>query len=250
MKLRIIIIDDEVDAIEAIESIIGINNQDYEIIAKTTDPVKGLGLILQHKPDLVFLDIEMPGMNGFQLLESIPVIDFEVIFATAYEHYAIRAIKANALDYILKPVSIPEVLNAIDKVQKKKQNTIGNSENYNNLLTEIISRKNSQIKIPTLKGFEFIETDELIYLEADGSYTTAYFKNTDKLVISKPIKQIEPLLKSDSFFRVHRSYIVNTVYIRRFDRKKYSLIMINDSVVPISRRRYNDFMDFLEKMEE
>lgn len=249
MELSVIIIDDEADAIEAIENIIDINNKDYKIIGKTTDPVKGLGLILQLKPDVVFLDIEMPGMNGFQLLESIPAIGFEVIFVTAYEHYAIRAIKANALDYVLKPVSIPEILNALEKVKQKKKDSENHSENYKKLLSEINIRNKTRIKIPTVKGVEFIDTSDLVYLEADGSYTTAYFKNSDKLIISKPIKQIEPLLNLNTFFRIHRSYIINTSHIRRLERDSFTIIMNNNTVIPLSRRRYNDFMNFLDQVE-
>ena len=248
MKLKIIIIDDEADAIDVIESIIEINKSDYEIVAKTTNPVEGVGLILQHKPDVVFLDVEMPELNGFQILESIPHINFEVIFATAYENYAIKAIKENALDYILKPATIPEVLEALEKAKSKIQNKT--NSDYKSIIENLNSNYSSKIKIPTSTGFELLSTDELVFLEADGSYTIAHFVNSDKLIISKPLKQLEPLLDAKMFFRVHRSFIVNTEHIRRFNREKYALIMLNNKVVPISRRRYDNFMEFLKKNEK
>lgn len=208
MELKVIIIDDEEDAIIALKSIIEINDG-YKIIGQSTDPLKGLELILQKKPDVVFLDIEMPRMNGFQLLKSISNIDFDIIFSTAYKQYAIDAIKANALDYILKPVSILEVLNALEKVKNRKKDSHEQSQKYKKLLSDVTSSKSDRIKIPTSTGFEFIDTNDVIFLEADGSYTVAHFINKEKLLISKTIKQIEPLFDQNKFFRTHRSYLVN-----------------------------------------
>jgi len=179
VELKVIIIDDEEDAIIALKSIIEISD-DYKIIGQSTDPFKGLELILQKKPDVVFLDIEMPRMNGFQLLESISNIDFAIIFSTAYEQYAIKAIKSNAVDYILKPVSVTEVLNALEKVKNRKKTSQEQSGKTKKLLSEVNSSNSNRIKIPTVKGFEFIEIDQLVYFEADGSYTTAFFKDSSK----------------------------------------------------------------------
>jgi len=247
MKLGIIIIDDEADAIEALEGIIEMNTKEYRILAKTNNSMEGLGLILKHKPDLVFLDIEMPGMNGFELLESIQEINFEIIFATAYEHYAIKAIKSNAIDYILKPFSVHEVLNALAKVKNKIKALETNTNKYKNLLIDLNAPSKNRITIPTIRGFEIIELDDLIYLEADGSYTTAYFSLSEKLVISKAIKSIEPLLDKKTFFRTHRSYIVNNMYIKRFDRENNKIILKNKEQIPLSRRRYDDFMIFIKE---
>ncbi|MCG8412049.1 MAG: LytTR family DNA-binding domain-containing protein [Bacteroidales bacterium] len=249
MKLKIIIIDDEINAINVLCKIIQVNNVDHEIIATTTDPIEGINLILTHKPDVVFLDIEMPKLSGFQVLASIPDIDFEVIFATAFENYAIKAIKENALDYILKPPTIPEVLNALEKVKEKKLNKIDGSLNYQKLLDGLNSSRFQRIKIPTSNGFELIETENLMYLCADGVYTIAHFRNLEQMVISKPIKQIEELLNMDHFFRVHRSYIINGVYIRRFGRDSYMLEMVDGKEIPVSRRRYCDFITFLSNLE-
>ena len=249
MELKVIIIDDEEDAIIALKSIIEISD-DYKIIGQSTDPFKGLELILQKKPDVVFLDIEMPRMNGFQLLESISNIDFAIIFSTAYEQYAIKAIKSNAVDYILKPVSVTEVLNALEKVKNRKKTSQEQSGKTKKLLSEVNSSNSNRIKIPTVKGFEFIEIDQLVYFEADGSYTTAFFKDSSKIVISKTIKQIESLFDQNKFFRIHRSYLINMDFIRRFDREKNTITLDNQIEVPLSRRRYNDFIDFLDQMDK
>jgi two-component system LytT family response regulator len=248
MKLKIIIIDDEADAIDVLESIIEINSQEYEIVAKTTNPIEGIELILKHKPDVVFLDIEMPELNGFQVLESISNIDFEVIFATAYDNYAIKAIKENALDYILKPATIPEVMDALAKAKNKKSLGSNLNTNLKDLLVNLKESNKQRIKIPTASGFELINTEELVYFEADGSYTTAYLKNGERIIVSKPIKQLESMLNSSSFFRVHRSYIVNVSYVKCYERENYSLKMVDNSIVPVSRRRLDSFLEFLDNI--
>lgn len=245
--MKVIIIDDEEDAIDILESIINLNKEEYSIVGKTTDPVKGLGLIKKHNPDVVFLDIEMPEMNGFELLESLSEINFEIIFATAYDEYAIRAIKENALDYILKPVTFSEVMKALGKAKKKRTISQVNQPDYKLLLNNLHSNYFERIRISTSSGFEFMYTDELIFLKAEGSYTDVYSKNSDKLLISKPIKQIEQELNPNIFFRVHRSYIINIRFIKRFDRTKNIIIMINGAEIPLSRRRYDEFITFLKK---
>src|SRR6056297_3165688 len=152
--MKAILIDDEPNALDALENIISLNGHGVKVVAKTTNPFEGLGLILQHRPDVVFLDVEMPGMSGFELLESLPEIHFEIVFATAYDHYAIKAIKNNALDYILKPVSISEVNTALEKVKEKRTHKLAHSESYIELLKDIRSYKDERMKISTLNGYE------------------------------------------------------------------------------------------------
>ncbi len=221
------------------------NADECEVVAKTTNPVEGVSLINQYNPDVVFLDIEMPDLNGFQLLESLSNINFEVVFVTAYGQYAIEAIKKNAFDYILKPVSIPEVMNALGKVKEKLRNQQVFSTDYYKLIKDLNPNHVQRNKIPTLKGFEFINIDDLIHLEADGSYTSAFLKNNGKILISKPIKEIESLLNPTSFFRSHRSHIVNIAYIQSFSKENYEIAMVDNSKIPLSRRRYDAFNSIL-----
>ncbi len=250
MKLKIITIDDEADALDVLKSIIETKRDTYEIVAQTTNPIEGVGLILMHKPDVVFLDIEMPGINGFQLLESIPDIDFDVIFVTAYESYAVRAIKENALDYILKPATIDEVLMALEKAELRRQNKGNGISNYKQLIETINANSIQRIRIPTINGFELVEANNLMALQADGAYTTAYFDNGERIVISKSIKLIEPILNPNLFIRVHRSYIINLMHIKRYDREKHTVLLSNNSEIPISRRRYGAFVESLKNIEE
>ena len=246
--MKAILIDDEQDALDALENIISLNRHEVGVVATTTNPFEGLGLILQHKPDVVFLDIEMPGMSGFELLESLPEIHFEIVFATAYDHYAIKAIKNNALDYILKPVSISEVNAALEKVKEKRNRKLVHSESYMKLLKDIRSYKDERMKISTLNGYEFIQLDHLICLEADGAYTLAHLQNKQKLVITKTIKEVEKLLDTRLFFRTHRSYLVNLRHIKRYDTEKNLIMMPDDHEIPLARRRRDEFREMLDKL--
>lgn len=249
MKLSTIIIDDEIDAIEAIENILEIDNQEITIAAKTNNPVEALGLILKHKPDFIFLDIEMPGMNGFELLESLPEINFEVIFVTAYNEYAIEAIKKNAIDYILKPVTISEVGYAIEKVCKKISQKNNPNDNYIKLIEELKSNQTKKIKIPTANGYEFLCVDDVIRLEASGSYTVAFLSTGEQIVISKSIKEMEIIFEKYDFFRSHRSHLVNLNHIKRFiTENDGEIIMSDSSKIPLSRRKKNDFTEALNQI--
>jgi two-component system, LytTR family, response regulator len=248
MGLRVIIIDDEIDAIEAIEKIIETKAKEIEIVAKTDNPHKALQLILMHQPDLVFLDIEMPGMNGFELLSNLPKIDFEIVFVTAYENYAIKAIKENAIDYILKPINIAEVLNAIEKVRLKIKSLQNNSFQYEMLIGQLKKAQLKRIQIPTTNGYEFIHSDNIVRLEASGAYTYAFFIDSSKIIISKSIKEIEPSLKNMDFFRAHRSHIINLLHVKRFlTENDGEIIMVDDSRIPLSRRKRKDFIDIINQ---
>lgn len=246
MKLGIIIIDDEQDAIEAIESIICLNEAEYKVLAKTTNPHEAIGLILQHKPDVVFLDIEMPGLNGFQLLENIPEINFEVIFATAYEQYAIQAIKNNAADYILKPVSIQEINEALEKVKQRVISSNNNKVDYKKLIRELNNGDYGKLKVSSSAGFDLIDIMDIISIEAQGMYSEIKLKQGDKLFVTKPLKELEEQVDENIIFRTHRSYLINMKQVKRFESESNTIIMCDNSRVKLSRRRKEDFLKILE----
>ncbi len=249
--MRIIIVDDEPDAVEALKNIINRLDGNHTICSSSNNPHEAVGLILQHKPDVVFLDIEMPEMTGFELLETLPAIDFEIIFATAFEHYALQAIKNNAIDYIVKPISVKDVSYALDKAADKAADKIkeapSNSKKYTQLLQDLEKNNHDRIKINTTNGWEFILLDDLIRIEADGVYTKAIIQNSDPLIIAKPIKKMEEELGENFFFRTHRSHLINVKQIIRFDSSKNSIIMSDNSKVPLARRRNKAFNDLLKK---
>ncbi|MFO8021974.1 MAG: LytTR family DNA-binding domain-containing protein [Perlabentimonas sp.] len=248
MKISIIIIDDEKDAVEAIENSLKLCDINLEIIATTTNPLEGVGLILKHKPDVVFLDIEMPQLSGFELLDSIPEINFEIIFATAYEHYAIQAIKNNAADYILKPVSITDIKESLNKVTQRISNKEVPGVNYKKLVTEVNSNDNRKLKINSCSGFELVNIYNIISVEAQGVYSVINSKNREQILITKPLKEIEALIGSKEFFRSHRSFLINLHHVKKYDSEKNLIVMSDNSLIHLARRRKEEFKKLLNGM--
>lgn len=239
-KHKVIIIDDEADAIEAIEFIINQKGENFQILAATTNPIDGVKLILEKKPDIVFLDVEMPQLSGFKLLEIIGEFDFQLIFVTAYENYAIKAIKHNAIDYILKPVSTTEIYRALEKAETNI--TKESSSDKNNIRLDIASKK---LVIPTISGHEFINTEEIIRFEADSSYSKIHLTSNKTVLVSKTLKELDTIIDNTKFFRTHRSHIINIYEIKRYERGGTRLIMNDESSVPISRANHQQFKNLL-----
>lgn len=245
-KTKVIIVDDEPDAINALTSIIEMEPDFYEILATETNPVNAIELIKALEPDVIFLDVEMPELTGFDLLRSFNEIKFEVVFATAFEHYAIQAIKNNAIDYIVKPVSISEVLEALQKVRKKHNHNEDKTLKYNAFLEEYDNLNVQKLKIPTLSGVQFANLNDIIYFEADGNYTNLAIDGGKNYVVTKNIKVFETDLPEKKFLRTHRSYIVNIEYIRLYDTQKSMLVMADGKNIPLARRRYRDFKEIID----
>ncbi len=246
--LRTIIIDDEIDAIKSIESIIIEYCPDISIVGKACSVIEGIKEIQNKNPDLVFLDIEMPQGNGFNILESIPERNFEVIFITAYNHYAIKAIKFSALDYILKPIDIDELINAVKKVEQSKDIHSKAYNRYNVLFENLKTSSPCKLAVPTTKGMKYIYTKDIIRIEADGSYSNIFLKDGNKLMVSKNLKKFQELLIDKNFFRIHNSNLVNLEHVKEYIRIDGGYIeMIDNSKVIVSRRRKDDFIDTMKK---
>jgi two-component system LytT family response regulator len=245
-KTKVIIVDDELDAIDALTSIIEMESDLYEIVASENNPGKAFELIKELNPDVIFLDVEMPELTGFDLLRKFEEIRFEVIFATAFEHYAIQAIKNNAIDYIVKPVSVSEVLEALSKVRTKHNHDESKTQKYSAFLAEFDDLKTHKMKVPTINGLEFANVDEILYFEADGNYTNLIMKDGKNYIVTKPLKVFEEELPQDKFLRSHRSYVVNVEHVRLYDSKSNELIMSNECRIPLARRRYRDFKGIID----
>lgn len=238
-RLNIVVIDDEIDAVELIESTISEQPDKYNVVASTTNPMTGIKLILEHKPDVVLLDIEMPQMNGFKLLEILGNFSFQLIFVTAYENHAIKAFKNNALDYILKPVSGVELFNALEKAKN-----IVSEKAIINKNTEKPKSNTTRMVVPTLTGYEFINIEDIIRLEADSSYTKILISNK-MVLVSKTLREFEFIIDFGYFFRAHRSHIINIQKIVKFDKGSSSLKMYDEAEIPISRSNLSKFRDLL-----
>lgn len=237
-----VIIDDEAKARRIMEALLAESCPEVKVLASAEDVLSGIKAISKHKPDIVFLDIEMPGYTGFQLLDFFDEIDFEVIFTTAYSEYAVQAFQVSAVDYLLKPIQMDQLKHAVDKVGKLQGKTLRNRERLEVLKENMDAHQVTRIALPTSNGLVFISTQEVIYFEADGSYTNIFLVNGNKLLISKKIKEFEVMLVKDPrFFRTHRSYLVNMHRIKQYIRQDGLVKMENNEVVHLSRERKDEF---------
>ncbi|MDQ6608929.1 MAG: LytTR family DNA-binding domain-containing protein, partial [Bacteroidota bacterium] len=206
--IKAILIDDEVHCLDTLSILLKEYCQDVEILDQCRSATKGLQAIKKDKPDLVFLDIEMPGMNGFEMLEQFSGIPFAIIFTTSYDQYAIKAIRFSALDYLLKPIDPNELVSAVKKVQEQRH--LPMAEQFQMLLKQIQDKDHhfNKIAVPTLEGFELVPADQVTRCEADDNYTHLFLKNKSKITACRTLKEMEEQLRDFSFFlRVHHSYL-------------------------------------------
>ncbi len=241
--IKAVIIDDESDAVEFIASIIEEYCKDVELLGSANSAREGADLIREKQPELVFLDVEMPHGTGFDLLESFPEKNFDVIFITAYNHYAIQAIKYSAVDYILKPINIEELVQAVEKVNENRFVPKDRELNYDALLQNLKTGTPSKLAIPTSEGMEFLNTRDIIRIEADRSYSWFYLKDGKKILVSRNLKEYQELLDERYFFRAHNSHLINLDYVKKYVRQYGgSIVMEDGSSVPISRTKKDIFM--------
>jgi two-component system, LytTR family, response regulator len=241
---KAILIDDEQHCLETLSMLLEEYCPQVQILDQCRSAKKGLEAIEKIKPDLIFLDIEMPTMNGFEMLEQFSKIPFAVIFTTSYDQYAIKAIRFSALDYLLKPIDAKELTAAIQRIQAQK--SLPSPEQFEMLLNQVNHKGNSfhKIAIPTSEGFELIPAEQVISCEADDNYTYFFLKNKNKIVACRTLKEIEEQLQSFPFFiRVHHSYMVNLNEVTKYVRGEGGyLIMSDGSTVNVSRSRKEALM--------
>ena len=244
--MRAMIIDDEMNCIETLAFDIGKYCPTVEIIATATSPKQGLLDIKRIKPDLVFLDVQMPWMNGFEMLELLDEINFVTIFTTAHDSFAARAFRLSAVDYLLKPVDNRELQEAVIKAEEKIRLKTGKDQ-INNLLQNIRMPENSQrIAFPGRDGFEFIEADRIIYAKAEGSYTHVFLTDKRKLVISKTLSDIEEILSGHSFHRIHHSILVNLHHVTHLLKTDGGYVVLDTGEkLPVSKSKKDFLMERL-----
>lgn len=240
-----VIIDDERHSVETLAWKLEKYCPEVMVISTFTDPVEGLEYLKINQPDLLFLDIEMPRLNGFELLKQILPIPFDVIFTTAYDEFGVRAIKFSALDYLLKPVQVDELQTAIDK-HRQKANAPLTSTQLKVLFSNIQEEKQGRpgkIALATKESIEFVFPEEIIACSSDSNYTMVYLENGRKKLISRTLKDIEELLSEYQFFRAHHSHLVNLRHVKEFVRNDGGyLIMSNQMTLPVSRSRREDLL--------
>ncbi len=246
--MKAIIIDDEQHCITTLQWTLKEYCKDVKVIATAHNGSDGVFLINHHKPDLVFLDVEMPVLNGIDMLQQFEEIKFDVVFTTAYDQYAVKAIKLNALDYLLKPIDKDELIAAVEKV-KTRQTLI--SRQQVNALHEVHNTKVvNKIALSTLAGLQFINLENLVRVEGEGNYCNFILKDKRKILLSKKLGDAEDILKgNDNFFRAHKSHIVNLKFVEKYIRGEGGEIIMEDGAsIALSRNKKEEFLQLFAKV--
>ena len=237
--IKTILIDDEVHCLDTLSILISDFCPEVEVMDQCLSAKRGLAAIEKFHPELVFLDIEMPTMNGFEMLQQFDPIPFAVVFTTSYDQYAIKAIHFSALDYLLKPIDPKELLAAVHKIQGR--NRPPTSQQFQMLLDHIQNKDNgfTKIAVPTADGFELVPAEQVMYCEANDNYTMLFLKNKNKIVACRTLKDMEEQVQDFShFIRVHHSYLVNLNEVTKYVRGEGGYLVMSDgTTVNVSRSR-------------
>jgi two-component system LytT family response regulator len=245
-NLRAILIDDEVNSLENLQNKLHKYCPAVKVLAALEKPEEAILCVRQQKPDVLFLDIEMPRMNGFRFVEELGDFEGEIIFITAYNHFAIEAMRISAFDYLVKPVSIADLQNAVTRLQQQRGR---HTKERLNVLKQSIGDNKSQdnkIAVPTNEGLEFIVIKTIIRIESSTNYSRLYLTNKHSLLVTKLLKDFEELLTPYRFFRVHNSHLINLNYISKYIRGDGGqVVMENGDVVDVSRRKKEEFLGLI-----
>ena len=241
--LKTILIDDELSSLENLQQKLNEFCPDVEIVATAQKPEEAILLIRQHKPDTIFLDIEMPRMNGFRMLDELGDVDFNIIFTTAYNHYAIDAIRISAFDYLMKPVAIKDLQNAVERLIQYRQSHT--KDKLDVLRQSLLSNKSQEekIAISTTEGLEFIPIKNIMHIESSSNYCKIFFIEGKSQLVTRLLKDFEDLLLPYNFYRIHHSHLINLTYIKKYLRGEGGqVIMQNGDVIDVSRRKKEEFL--------
>lgn len=248
VKLKAMLIDDERSSLESLSFEINEYCPELEVTKTFQDPLEGIREIKNNPPDILFLDIEMPGMNGFELLKSLPEIKFHTIFVTAYDQFAIKAFEFNAVDYLLKPVRKSKLINAVQKILDR-QHTEFDKSNLEALIQNIHIQSHSgleNIALPTSDGFSMVHVNDIAYLQADSNYTWVHLLNKKKYLVTKTLKDMEDMLRFPQYFRPHKSYLVNLNHVDRYIRGQGGYLVMKDNAqIPVARGQKSEMMKML-----
>jgi two-component system, LytTR family, response regulator len=251
--IQAVIIDDEEISLRALGEKISKYCPNVTVLKLFSKPSEALKEINNLKPYVIFLDIEMPKLNGFNFLKQCGQVDFEVIFTTAYSQYAIEALRISALDFLLKPIDIKELVASVERLEEKianKQVQLGTMEQQMQLFFQYQQSTNQLVKIalPVLNGLEFVDITTIIKVEADNVYSVFYLNNGKKIVVSRTLKEIDRMLQRWNFMRVHKSFIINLNYISKYIKGEGGMVVLTDgSEVEVSRRSKNEFLARINK---
>lgn len=233
--MKAIIIDDEPLAIENLELLIKEYCQEVDVIATGNNILTGLKLLNQHQPDIIFLDIEMPDGTGLELQELIQDKNIHIVFTSAHEKYALQAFKADAIDYLLKPVDVDDLISSIERVKSKLEKNLTDSSH--------------KIILKTSDSIHIIDTSSIIRCESEGSYTRFVIQNEEEVLVSKGLKYYEDKLSSNRFYRIHQSHLINLSHLKKIIKVDgYQAEMNDGSIIPISNRKKDEFLTTISKL--
>ncbi|MFN8309884.1 MAG: LytTR family DNA-binding domain-containing protein [Chitinophagales bacterium] len=246
--IKAIIIDDEAKARRMLETLLTDYCEEVQIVATAADVPSGVIAVQQHRPDVLFLDVEMPGYTGFQLLDFFREVDFEIVFTTAHSDYAVQAFRVSAIDFLLKPIQISELQSAVKRVREKLHHD--KAARMEALKTNLMAQQVKRLVLSMAEGVVFVDTDELLYLQAEGAYTRFVLNDGRVYVVSKKIKEYEEALSADNFFfRIHRSYIINLKMVSKYVKSEGGFVILRGDIqLPLARERKDDFVALMEQL--
>jgi two-component system LytT family response regulator len=248
--MRAILIDDEPIGIRTVKKMLELNCPEVEVVASCTDAETGKQKIEELHPDVVFLDIQMPGKSGLDMLSEISEKKFEVIFVTAHNEYILQALQFSAVDYLMKPVDEDRLVEAVQRVRKRLQieKVTDNTDILLHNITKAVSPLEMRLCLPTLKGFIILKLDEILYCEAQRSYTVFYLAQGKTIMVSKPLFDYDRLLANTTFFRIHKSFLINLMHVKEYLRGDGgSVIMTNNMELEVSRRKKEQFLSKIKE---
>jgi two-component system LytT family response regulator len=249
-KYKTIIIEDEKRAQILLQKILEKHFPNIEIMAVADDLPSGVKAIHKHKPDFVFLDIEMPNFSGLEILDFFneKEVNFSIIFTTAYNHYAIEALKIAAIDYLLKPLNKEDIQEALVRFEKKNKSY--NQDSFSSLKSIISDKKINKIAVPEGNQLHFIKTEDIVYIKADNSYSEIYLENGTKMIVSRSIKNFEDGLKENpNFCRIHKSYLINTQFVEKYDKANGGWVTLSNKIdFPVSSEKNEHFLGLINKI--
>ena len=245
--LEAVIVDDETKALQSLTWELTNFSDEIKVVASFTNPLEALAYLdnSENTPDCLFLDIEMPTMDGFQFIQKLKNKDFPVVITTAYNQYAIKALKNEAIDYLLKPIDSDDLNDTILKIKKFNSKTFTAERLEKILLNFNTSSIQKKITINTDGKLVFLQSDEILYVESDGNYSTIFLVDGHKIVLTKKLKEVNEILPSDTFYRIHNSYIINLNKIKEFIKTDGYIVLETNHKIPVSRQKKSDFLDLL-----
>ncbi|MBK9452155.1 MAG: response regulator transcription factor [Bacteroidetes bacterium] len=246
-KVRCVVIEDEPDNRQNLRLLIANYCPQLEIVAEAESVAEGLRIVRQTRPELIFLDVELQDGTGFDLLAGLQGLDVNIIFVTAYTHYAIKAIKFNAVDYIMKPIDIGELCQAVDKASRKTE-AKDNLLKIRNLISNLGTPENGnkRIALASVDALKMVEVKNILRLEGENNYTRFYFKSDPPTLVSRTIKEYEAMLQDYDFFRVHQSHLVNMAYVASYVKGEGGYVVMTDGAqVAVSRHRKAELLERL-----